>query len=154
MTGERPQSWRVTLTPHRSLTRAGFVAVMLLIVIVNLVGGVAFLVAGAWPVTGFMGLDVLLIWWAFRVNLADGRRAENIEITDTELILKRLADGQVRAERRFIRRWVKVELEEDLDRELIGGLYLLSHGVRTEIGKFLAPLEKKTLAAELRRALV
>jgi uncharacterized membrane protein len=153
MTEAKPQSWRVTLTPHRSLTREGFVAIMLLIVAVNLIGGVVFLVAGAWPVTGFMGLDVLLIWWAFKANFADARRAERIEITESELILEKLADGKERVERRFIRRWVRVELEEDQDRDLIGGLFLLSHGVRTEIGRFLAPFEKKALAAELRRAL-
>ncbi|NJM28859.1 MAG: DUF2244 domain-containing protein [Rhizobiales bacterium] len=153
MTSSEPQSWRVTLTPHRSLTREGFLAVMFLIVAVNLIGGVVFLVAGAWPVTGFMGLDVLLIWWAFKANFADARRTERIEITETELILERLADGRDRVERRFVRRWVRVELEEDHGRELIGGLFLLSHGVRTEIGKFLAPFEKKALAVELHRAL-
>jgi uncharacterized membrane protein len=153
MTETKPQSWRVTLTPHRSLTREGFVGIMALIAAVNLVGGVVFLVAGAWPVTGFMGLDVLLIWWAFKANFADARRAEKIEITETELIFERLADGKERVERRFVRRWVRVELEEDKDRDLIGGLFLLSHGMRTEIGKFLAPFEKKALAAELRRAL-
>jgi uncharacterized membrane protein len=41
----------------------------------------------------------------------------------------------------------------DHDRDLIGGLYLRTHGSRTEIGKFLAPHERKELAAALRSAL-
>jgi hypothetical protein len=35
--------------------------------------GLAFLLMGAWPVFGFFGLDVLAIYWAFRINF---RRAE------------------------------------------------------------------------------
>ena len=35
---------------------------------VSFVGGMVFFIAGAWPVVGFLGLDVLLVYWAFRVN--------------------------------------------------------------------------------------
>ena len=81
-----------------------------------------FYVIGAWPVVGFMGLDVALIWWAFRANFADARRAEHIEITSDELVLRRLAEDRPAQEQRFARRWVRVELEEDRERELVGPL--------------------------------
>ncbi len=45
---------------------------MAAIVAVNLAAGIVFSMIGAWPVTGFMGLDVVLVWWAFRANFADG----------------------------------------------------------------------------------
>ena len=32
-----------------------------------------FLLAGAWPVFGFFGLDVLLVYWAFRLNYRRAR---------------------------------------------------------------------------------
>ena len=153
MERSNPKTWAATLTPHRSLSRQGFIAVMSLIAGANFIAGVVFYVIGAWPVIGFCGLDVLLMWWAFRVNFADGRKLERIEITAHELILERLAHGRERQEQRFVRRWVKVELEEDKDRELIGRLLLRSHGTRTEIGKFLAPEERKALAGELKAAL-
>ena len=35
---------------------------------ISFVGGMVFLIAGAWPVVGFLGLDVLLVYWAFRAN--------------------------------------------------------------------------------------
>ena len=33
---------------------------------------------GAWPVFGFFGLDVLLIYWAFRLNFRAPRATEDI----------------------------------------------------------------------------
>ena len=154
MERSNPNCWRATLTPHRSLSRQGFVAVMAAIVAVNLAGGIVFSVIGAWPVTGFMGLDVVLVWWAFRANFAAARRAERIEITELELVMEHLAEGRPRRERRFVRRWVRVELEEDRNRDLIGSLFLTSHGIRTEIGRFLSPAERQELARELKSALV
>jgi uncharacterized membrane protein len=145
--------WRATLTPHRSLSRQGFVAVMAAIIAVNLAGGIVFAAIGAWPVTGFMGLDVALVWWAFRANFAAARQAERIEITEHELVVEHLAEGRACREHRFVRRWVRVELEEEHDRELIGGLFLASRGIRTEIGRFLAPAERLELARELKSAL-
>jgi uncharacterized membrane protein len=150
---ELAKTFRVLLTPHRSLSRQGFLTVMGAIVLINLGAGTLFFLLGAWPVVGFMGLDVLLIWWAFRANFAAARRAERIEVTDQELILERLAPGRPPEESRFVRGWVWVELEEDKERELIGRLFLKSRHERTEIASFLGPDERKSLAAALRQAL-
>ncbi len=153
MDGSNPKSWRATLTPHRSLSRGGFIAVMGLIATVNLVAGTVFFAIGAWPVVGFCGFDVAIMYWAFRRNFADGRRAERIEITEHELVLERLAEGRERQEQRFVRRWVRVRLEEDRERELIGRLLLHSHGTSTEIASFLGAEERKSLASALKSAL-
>jgi uncharacterized membrane protein len=144
---------KFVLTPHRSLSRKGFLLIMWVIAGINLLGGTVFWLLGAWPVVGFMGLDVLLIWWAFRANFAAARRAERIEVTDQELILERLLPGRPPVESRFVRGWVRVELEEDRERELIGRLYLNARHKRTEIGSFLSPAERKTLAGALKQAL-
>ena len=147
------KTWAVTLTPHRSLSRNGFLLIMGVIALVNFVIGFFFYLLGAWPVAGFAGLDVALIWWAFRANFSDGRRAERIEITPHELVLERKAHGRRTQVLRFLRRWLRIELDVDRGRDLIGGLYLRSQGSRTEIGKFLAPHERKDLAAALKSAL-
>jgi uncharacterized membrane protein len=144
---------KFVLTPHRSLSRKGFLLIMGTIAGLNLVGGTVFWLLGAWPVVGFMGLDVLLIWWAFKSNFAAARCAERIEVTDQELILERLLPGRPPLESRFVRGWVRVELEEDRERELIGRLYLNARHKRTEIGSFLSPAERKTLAGALKQAL-
>ena len=145
--------WQATLTPHRSLTKEGFLAVMGLVVVVNLVVGGMFVLLGAWPIAGFAGLDVLLVWWAFRANFADARQMERILITEHELVFDRLREHHPPEQQRFVRRWVRVELEEDRERELIGRLLLISGSTRLAIGDFLAPEERKTLATALKSAL-
>ncbi len=127
--------------------------VMLVIAAVNFVGGAMFYLAGAWPVTGFMGLDVALLWWAFNRNFADARRSERIEISETEVVLERLDKSQQVQRLTFVRAWVRVELDEDTERELVGELYLRSLGRSIPIGRFLGPAERKSLAKDLRSAL-
>lgn len=153
MDASNSKTWRATLTPHRSLTRQGFLIVMGLVVAINLVVGGVFMAMGAWPVTGFAGLDVLLIWWAFRVNFADARQMESITITEHEVVFDRFREHREPQQQRFVRRWVRVELEEDRERELIGRLSLVSGGKRIVVGDFLGPDERKTLATALRSAL-
>jgi uncharacterized membrane protein len=149
-----PKIWRATLTPHRSLSPKGFVILMSVIAGLNFAGGLFFYVIGAWPVVGFMGLDVVLIWWAFRANFAAGRRAECIEITAHELVLERIAERHPPQVHRFMRRWVRVDLEEDRERELIGSLYLRFRGKRTEIASFLGAQERLAFAHALKAALI
>lgn len=145
--------WQATLTPHRSLDRKGFHVLMGLVILVNLVVAGMFVALGAWPIAGFAGLDVLLVWWAFKVNFADARKLERISITEHELVLDRLSAKHPPEQRRFVRRWVRVELEEDRERELIGNLLLVSGRSRVAVGEFLAPEERKTLAQALKQAL-
>ena len=145
--------WQATLTPHRSLSREGYLTLMALVIAVNLVVAGMFVALGAWPIAGFAGLDVLLVWWAFRVNFADARKLERISITEHELVLDRLSERHPPEQQRFVRRWVRVELEEDRDRELIGSLLLVSGRTRVAVGEFLAPDERKTLATALKSAL-
>ncbi|HUQ35229.1 MAG TPA: DUF2244 domain-containing protein [Aestuariivirga sp.] len=154
MDDTKPKTWRAILTPHRSLSREGFLVLMTVIVGLNLTAGMFFYVIGAWPVVGFMGLDVALIWWAFRANFADARRAEHIEITAEELVLRRLAEDRPVLEQRFARHWVRVELEEDRERELVGPLYLRFGGKRTEIASFLGAQERLSFANALKAALI
>jgi uncharacterized membrane protein len=153
MEHRNPENFTAVLTPHRSLSRQGFIALMAVVIAINFGAGTVFTMMGAWPVAPFAGLDVLLIWWAFKRNYADGRKAEHIEVTPHELILERFAHGKATGNQRFVRPWVRVELDEDRERELIGRLFLRSHGKRTEIGGFLAPEERKSLAQALNAAL-
>lgn len=149
----KARQWSVTLTPHRSLNREGFVALMLIIVLINFSGGLLFLVSGAWPVAGFMGLDVVLIWWAFRRNFADARRAERITVQDDLVTVQRLSPDGNKETLAFNRRWLKVELEFDEPRELVGRLLLVYRGALTEVGSFLGGDERQSLSKALRAAL-
>ncbi len=149
---EQPR-WAVTLTPHRSLSQQSFVIVMIILVGLNLGAGIMFLAIGAWPVMGFMGLDVAIAWYAFKRNFADAERSERIVIEGDRVTLTRLAKSHPPHVSTFNRVWLRVELEYDEARELVGRLLLHSHGQATEIASFLGADERRSLAAELRLAL-
>lgn len=153
MEENKSRRWSVTLTPHRSLSREGFVVLMLIVVLMNFAGGLLFLVLGAWPVAGFMGLDVLLIWWAFRRNFADANCVEHITVEQDLVTLKRVSAAGSEETLEFNRRWLKVELEYDVTREMVGRLLLVYRGVLTEVGSFLGRDERQSLSKALRVAL-
>jgi uncharacterized membrane protein len=75
------------LYPHRSLSRRGFALLMGCIALVSFAAGIGFLMIGAWPVFGFFGLDVVLIWWALKRNFRDGKARETITIDNHEVSL-------------------------------------------------------------------
>ncbi|HEU4987209.1 MAG TPA: DUF2244 domain-containing protein, partial [Rhizobiaceae bacterium] len=68
--------FRALLMPHRSLGRTGFAILIGALLFGWIVTGAFFLSVGAWPVFGFLGLDVLAIYVAFRLNYRAGRVRE------------------------------------------------------------------------------
>ena len=73
-----PTLFSAIITPHRSLSGAGFVVVMALVGGLSFIGGLFFFWLGAWPVIGFLGLDVVLVYWAFRANYRAAAAFEEI----------------------------------------------------------------------------
>ena len=69
------------LTPHRSLSPKGFTVLMALVCLVSFATGLLFYLLGAWPVMGFMGLDVALIYVAFKLNYRAARLYETVDLT-------------------------------------------------------------------------
>jgi uncharacterized membrane protein len=125
---------------------------MAFIVAVSFAAGVAFLLMGAWPVLGFFGLDVLVIWWAFRVNFRRAAAVEEISVTPSELRVRRVSH------RGHVVEWVLNPLWVRLDQKThaefgIERLYLVSKGRRVSVGSFLGPDEKASFAKALLAAL-
>src|SRR6202167_1316257 len=87
----QPELFSALLTPPRSLNRTGFLVLMGFISTVSFAAGVAFWLMGAWPVFGFFGLDVLVIYWAFRINFRRARATEEIRVTPSELRVRRVS---------------------------------------------------------------
>src|SRR5271155_1708329 len=86
-----PKLFSARLTPHRSLNRTGFLVLMGFLTMVSFAAGVAFLMMGAWPVFGFFGLDVLAVYWAFRINFRRAKAYEDIRVTPSELYVRRVS---------------------------------------------------------------
>src|SRR6202008_264359 len=139
------------LLPHRSLSRKGFLVLMIAIGGVSFVSGAACIIAGAWPVMGFFGLDVLLVYVAFRLNYRSARRSETIRLADDAFTVERV---DVRGERRMWRFqpfWLRVILEERDDEW--NRLLLASHGRSLVIGAIVTAAARRELAASIRDAL-
>ena len=137
-----------SLKPYRSLSADGFRFVMLGAVAANLVIGLPLFLMGAWPVFGFMGLDVFLLWWLFQRSYFDARRSETLTLTDRELIVDRVAPDGEREQHRLDAYWLRLELQGDAER-----LVLISRGNRLVVGRFLAPNVREKVAEELQAAL-
>jgi uncharacterized membrane protein len=147
-----PTIFSATITPHRSLGRVGFIVLMLVIGGISFVAGMVFLIAGAWPVFGFFGLDVLLIYWAFRVNYRAARAYEQVIVTASELKVRKVSHrGQV-AEWTLNPLWTR--LDKQTHQEFgIERLFLVSRGQKLAVANFLGPDEKADFAAALGAAL-
>ena len=83
--------FQALLTPHRSLGRTGFTVLMGALLFGWLVSGVFFLAHGAWPVFGFLGLDVLLVYVCFKLNYRAARAREEVSVSRTSLDIKKVA---------------------------------------------------------------
>jgi uncharacterized membrane protein len=140
------------LTPHRSLNRTGFVVLMVFLSAVSFGTGIAFLLMGAWPVLGFLSLDVLAIYWAFKINFRRARACEQISVTATTLRFRRVTHRGRVVEWTFNPLWVRLDQETD-DEYGIERLYLASRGRRVSIGSFLSPAEKASFSKALIAAL-
>jgi uncharacterized membrane protein len=147
-----PTLFSALLTPHRSLNRTGFLVLMTFLSLISFAAGVAFLLMGAWPVFGFFGLDVLAIYWAFKINFARARACEEILVTPTELRVRRVSH------RGHVAEWVLNPLWVQIDQKAheefgIEKLYLVSRGRRLAIASFLGPDEKASFIKSLSAAL-
>jgi uncharacterized membrane protein len=147
-----PTLFSATLTPHRSLGRTGFVLLMAAIGAVSFIAGIVFLIAGAWPVMGFFGLDVALIYWAFRANYRAARAYEQVTVTASELTLRKVTQWGKATEWTLNPLWVRLDRETHPEFG-VQKLFLVSRGQRLPIGAFLGPDEKESFAAALLAAL-
>ncbi len=137
------------LSPHRSLTPVGFWAMMGVLIAMNFVAGTLFFLHGAWPVLGFMGLDVALVYWAFRVNFSRARAQERLRL-DADALTIESCDARGKRKTFTFRppHWLQVTVDEDR-----AGFVLSSHGRHVIVGAFLAPEERTAAAGATKAAL-
>jgi uncharacterized membrane protein len=147
-----PTLFSALLTPHRSLNRTGFLLVMAFVSVASFAAGIACLMIGAWPVVGFLGLDVLAIYFAFKINFRRAKAYEEILVTLSELRLRRVSHRGHVMEWVFNPLWV--QLDQVVHEEFgIEKLYLISKGRRVALASFLGPDEKASFAKALMIAL-
>jgi uncharacterized membrane protein len=146
-----PTLFSAVLSPHRALSPKGFMVLMAAICVVSFATGLMFFLMGAWPVIGFMGLDVLLIYIAFKLNFRALRLYETVDLTEDALTVTRV-DPSGRAQSwSFNPYWVRLNIEPRIGRST--QLSLASHADRLVFASFLTDAEREDFADALTAAL-
>jgi len=151
-TAAEPTLFSAVLTPHRSLNATGFLILMAAIGGLSFAAGITFLLLGAWPVFGFLGLDVLLVYLAFRINYRTATAFEQVSVTPSVLKVRKVTHHGRVAEWDLNPLWVR--LDREVHEEFgLQRLFLLSHGRRLPVATFLSPQERERFAAALSAAI-
>lgn len=140
------------LTPHRSLGRTGFFIMMAAVVFSWVVTGVFFLAHGAWPIFGFFGLDVVLLYGAFRLNYRAARACEEVSVSRTLLDIRKIAPSGRTVEHRFNPFWARFLVSRHSEIG-ITGMAVQGQGRTVPIGAFLNPADRESFAAAFSGAL-
>jgi uncharacterized membrane protein len=147
-----PTIFSAVITPHRSLGHVGFLTLMLVFGGISFIAGTMFFIVGAWPVFGFFGLDVALLYFAFRLNYRSADAYEEVTITPSTLTVRKVSHHGAAREWQLNPLWVRLDKitheEYGIER-----LLLVSRGKNLPVGNFLGPEEKASFAAALGRAL-
>jgi uncharacterized membrane protein len=140
------------LTPHRSLGPRGFRNLMAATFLATTAMSVPFYLMGAWPIVGFLGLDVAAIYFAFKVNYRAARAYEDFRLSYFELKVARADPAGQKREWLFAPAFVRFER---IDHEEFGlqRLSLISRGRRLDVARFLGPDEKAEFAGAFSKAL-
>lgn len=140
------------LTPYRSLGRKGFHVLMGLVTACWLFIGVVFVSMGAWPIFGFFGLDVALIYLAFRWNYRAGRAREEITVSRSALDIRKYAASGRMTAHRFNPFWARFSVARKPEIG-ITAMHVESREKSVSIGSFLSPDDRESFATALSAAL-
>lgn len=139
------------LEPPRSLSPKGFNRVMLGFGALGFFVGAIFLLTGAYPVVGFMGLEFLALWLVFKASFRAQAARTYVQVTADAVTLRKI-DGRGRERRATLSsHFVRVEL----DRAVRGpsALRLAASDKIYSLGEFLTPHERESFARRLDAAL-
>ncbi|MBI3044769.1 MAG: DUF2244 domain-containing protein [Betaproteobacteria bacterium] len=131
---------------NNSLSSSGRLFVFAFLFIVSIGIAAAFAVIGAWPILPFAGLEMGVLYLAFRVFERHAADYERIAIAGDRVEVEICEAGRARCHE-FNRYWAQVVSGEG------ARLALRSHGREVEIGRHLNDDQRRALARELGRRL-
>jgi uncharacterized membrane protein len=147
-----PTLFSALLVPHRSLAPLGFNILIGFIITVFAVMGYMFWSIGAWPVLGFCGLDLALIWFAFHVNYRSAKAYEEVEVARTHLRIRQVDPRGRERHHEFNPFWTRFKVDRH-DEIGITRMAVSSKGSEVNIGSFLNPDDRESFAEALGHAL-
>lgn len=111
---------------------------------VSVVAGVHFALKGAWPVMGFFGLDLALLYWAFKASYRQGELTERIHLCSAEMTVERSRPGHQSQAWSLHPSWVQVSIDDPDEHH--AALKLRDRSTAIELGSFLPPRERAQVA--------
>ncbi|WP_203291121.1 DUF2244 domain-containing protein [Maricaulis parjimensis] len=146
-----PVFMEAELAPNRSLANPAFIALMASISLISFTAGLFYMALGAWPVLPFFGLDVFLVWLAFRISYRDGRAREYVRVDGRDIeVVRQLPTGH-RRRYRLPTAWVTLRLIDPKAHH--AQVALTAHGRALVLGQFLSPPERGAFAKALEKAI-
>lgn len=146
-----PAAFEAVLYPNQPPPARNLVLLLVLVAGVAIGVGIGFFLAGAWPVLGFLGLELVLLVGALLWARKVATYAEHIRLDASGLHVASVAGRRVLRRWRFEPYWVQVRLDEDRPGEPT--LRLAAEGRTLTIGRFLNARERSEVAAALEQAL-
>jgi len=134
------------LRPHRSWSLKAFKAMLIAVIAVNVAIAVVFISQGAFPVAGFLGLDVLALWLAFRWNYRAAQAAEYVRVAPGKVHVAAVDKDGVATHWVLNPVWARVAREGP-------GVLIRDGAGQMRLGAFLSPKECESFAAALDVAL-
>jgi uncharacterized membrane protein len=137
-----------TARRNNSLSSSGRLLIFSFILVVSL--GIAsgfFLIFGAWPILPFAGLEMAVLYCAFRYMDRHAADYERITIRGSSVEIE-VHEGQSVTRHELNRYWAKVVCSAEGSR-----LALRSHGREIELGRHLCEEQRLVMAQDLRREL-
>ena len=119
---------------------------LLAVIAVNLIGAIVFIANGAFPVAGFLGLDVLALYLAFRWNYRAAQAAEYVRIGPGRVHVAAIDKNGVATHWQLNPVWAKVMRDGP-------GVLIRDGDGQMRIGAFLSPKECESFATALDAAL-
>jgi uncharacterized membrane protein len=140
------------LTPYRSLSPGGFAVLMAVAAGAIVIPALLFVTIGAWPIAGFLGLDILALWLAFKLNYRAAKAREEISVSRTHLVIRKVAPSGRAVEHDFNPFWAKLNVARHPE---IGvtAMQVAGEGRSVGVGAFLNPDDRESFATAFSGAL-
>ena len=143
------ESFFLEMRPNRSLTLAGRRLWFLFIAVTTFLFACIAMILGAWMVLPYAGLEVLCLWYAFRIIGRHDGDYERVRVVDREFCWSRCECGQVEMLCGNTA-WVRVVA---LARNSRLGIGLRYQGKTVSVGQFISDEQRLLLRRDLVRAL-
>ena len=140
----------IKIYPSQSLGKTGFRVLMLVFMLPAFLIGIYFSFRGAWPVAGFLGLELLLIYLAFKISFISNKVFEHITLDEKILKICYHKQNKVVRTINLEPTWLKVQINNNPRPDRLA---LTSHGKVNIIGKYLSKEERAIVAEKIKNSL-